>query len=283
MHSNVTIVGYGARWKMWKGDYDNASLGYVHSEARPGLYMYRCKSCSVFGLTVMASGGDGMEIVGSKDVHVKDVLLDNNYRQGMSVVGIEDMLVEGSVFSNTGQRHGTPPMAGVDIEPDDTGCQAHRCADATINLTFRSCRSINNVGGGYDIGLKYNDASTYAPPKRPLSILFDNCSVEGAGGSTSPSFPTNVCPLGGGYQVDGPMTGTRGKVVVRNSIVEHTAHAGIGLRNVGPTGDFAVSFENVTLRHVAVAPRCVQGPVRVVTFSFFLPTIREIRDSYREM
>ena len=44
-------------------------------------------------------------------------------------------------------------------------------------------RSINNVGGGYAIALKYNDASTYAPPKRPLSILLDNCSVEAAGGT----------------------------------------------------------------------------------------------------
>ena len=58
--SNVTIVGHGARWKMWKEDYDTPSLGYVHSEARPGLYMYRCKDCSVFGLTVEGSGGDGM-------------------------------------------------------------------------------------------------------------------------------------------------------------------------------------------------------------------------------
>eukprot|EP01046_Picozoa_sp_COSAG06_P050853 COSAG06_NODE_8162_length_2255_cov_1.754174_1_plen_240_part_10 len=150
--------------------------------------------------------------------------------------------------------------AGVDVEPDDTGCSVHKCSDATINLTFVNCRSIKNVGGGYDVGLKYNDASTYAPPKRPLSITFDNCSVEASGGTTSPAFPTDVCPLGGGYQIDGPMTGTRGKVVVRNSIIEHTVHAGIELRNVGPTGDFAVSFENLALRQVAVAASCMQGP-----------------------
>ena len=148
----------------------------------------------------------------------------------------------------------------MDVEPDDTGCNVHQCSEATVNLTFRDCRSINNVGGGYAIALKYNDASTYAPPKRPLSILLDNCSVEAAGGTTSPSFPTNVCPVGGGYQVDGPMTGTRGEVVIRNSVVTDTAHAGIELSNVGPTGDFAVSFENVTLRQTATAPSCRQGP-----------------------
>ena len=58
----------------------------------------------------------------------------------MSVVGIVDMLVQGSVFSNTGQRHGTPPMAGVDVEPDDTGCNVHQCSEATVNLTLRDCR-----------------------------------------------------------------------------------------------------------------------------------------------
>jgi hypothetical protein len=96
------MARYGAALKMWKLDYDNPSLGYVHSEARPGLYMYRCHGCRVFGLTVTASGGDGMEIVWVKDVHVAGVTLDDNYRQGMSVVGALDLLVENSTFSNTG-------------------------------------------------------------------------------------------------------------------------------------------------------------------------------------
>ena len=75
----------------------------------------------------------------------------------------------------------------------------------------RNCRSISNVGGGYDIGLKYNDASTYAPPKRPLSLVFDNCSVEASGdGRTSPAVRPERCPFGGGYQIDGPKTGTIG-------------------------------------------------------------------------
>ena len=79
--SNVTISGYNATWRMWKFDYDDPSLGYCHSEARPGLWMTGCTGCRVFGLTVTMTGGDGIEVVQSKDVHIKDVVLDNNYRQ----------------------------------------------------------------------------------------------------------------------------------------------------------------------------------------------------------
>jgi hypothetical protein len=43
-------------------------------------------------------------------VHIKDVVSTNNYRQGMSVTGAINLLVEDSVFELTG---GTAPMCGV--------------------------------------------------------------------------------------------------------------------------------------------------------------------------
>ena len=57
--SGMTIIGYGAVFKMWKLDYDKPSLGYCHSEGRPGLWMgSNCNNCSVFGLTVTIAMGD---------------------------------------------------------------------------------------------------------------------------------------------------------------------------------------------------------------------------------
>ena len=76
--TNLTITGYGAVWKMHKLDYANTSMGYVHSEARPGLWVVNASDLSVFGLTVTATGGDGIEVVDSRRVHVADVTLDNN-------------------------------------------------------------------------------------------------------------------------------------------------------------------------------------------------------------
>ena len=114
--TNLTIVGYGATFKMWKHDYDDPSLGYCHSEARPGLWLgSNCFGCRVFGLTVTLSGGDGIEVVQSRDIHLKDLVLDNNYRNALSVVGVENMLVANCTFSNTGVGAGTSPMAGAPI------------------------------------------------------------------------------------------------------------------------------------------------------------------------
>ena len=45
-----------------------------------------------------------------------------------------------------------------------------------------------------------------------------------------------------------------------NAVIEHTAHAGIELSNVGPTGAFTVSFYSLKLRQVATAAACIQGP-----------------------
>jgi hypothetical protein len=257
--SNLTINGYGATWKMWKFDYDNPGLGYCHSEARPGLWMTLCTGCRIFGLTVTMTGGDGIEVVQSKDVHIKDVVLDNNYRQGMSVVGIENMLVENSIFSNTGQGAGTPPMCGVDIEPDPH----ELLAEPSVNLTFKNCRAINNKGGGYSIAVKYNDATTYTAPRRPMGVLFDHCSVEQAGGLVG---SIGECDAGGGYVISGAKAGARGNITIRNAVIEHTATAGIHLINTAPAGsprgapsswgNVTIAFENVQLRSVAASPMC---------------------------
>ena len=244
--SNLTVSGYGAVWQMWKHDYDRPSLGYCHSEARPGLWMGPgCDGCRVFGLIITMTGGDGIEVVESTNVHLKDVKLDNNYRQGLSVVGVENMLVEDALFSNTGQGAGTAPMDGVDVEPDDA-------RQATVNLTFRNCQAINNVGGGYSIAMKKNDATTYAAPKKPMSIVFDNCSVDVTGGQTDPA---DRCSHGNGYSVIGPKIGARGSIVIRNALVQHTARAGIQLYNVATDGP-SVLFENVELRNVATTTDC---------------------------
>jgi hypothetical protein len=59
--SNLTVIGYGATLRMHKLDYATPELGYVHSEARPGIWVVNASDVRVFGLTITASGGDGLE------------------------------------------------------------------------------------------------------------------------------------------------------------------------------------------------------------------------------
>jgi hypothetical protein len=152
--------------------------------------------------------------VDSRRVHVADVVLDDNYRQGMSVVGAVNVLVERSVFSNTGQRAGTPPMGGVDVEPDDW-------TQPFINVTFRDCVSWNNRGGGYLVGLSRSNAST-----PPFSILFDNCSSQADGANYQPAIKDRWIheddSINGGYTIGGVSAGTRGSITIRNAVVSDT-------------------------------------------------------------
>lgn len=95
-------------------------------------------------ITIMDCWGDGV-YVGSllgetENVKLNNIICDNNRRNGLSVVNVDNMVVRDSVFSNT---HGTNPQAGIDVEPN---------AGQTVNnLTLDNCQLYNNAGAGLDI------------------------------------------------------------------------------------------------------------------------------------
>ncbi|MEO0078905.1 MAG: ATP-binding cassette domain-containing protein, partial [candidate division WOR-3 bacterium] len=128
---NLTVRGYGATIRMHKEDYIvgkvlldfgwNRWFGqYEKAEWRMTLSLRGCENVRIYGLTLRDSGGDGIYVAGgrrpySKNVYIRDVVCQNHYRQGISVISAEDLTVENSVFRDT---WGTPPSSGVDIEPD---------------------------------------------------------------------------------------------------------------------------------------------------------------------
>ena len=122
--TNVTIDGNGAILQMRRDDYAWGTCSecqkYSRSEWRHGLYVSQSDSVTVRRLTIVETGGDGLYIGGtdtgaSRNVHISDCVLDRNYRQGMSVATVANLLVERRGSGNT---NGTKPHAGVDIEPD---------------------------------------------------------------------------------------------------------------------------------------------------------------------
>ena len=115
---NLTIRGYGATIRMQKEDYIvgkvlldlkwNRWFGqYEKAEWRMALSLRGCSNVNVYGVTLRDSGGDGLYIAGGRErrpcqnIHVRDVTCDNNYRQGVSIISAEGLLIENSVFSNT--------------------------------------------------------------------------------------------------------------------------------------------------------------------------------------
>ena len=94
--------------------------GCTHSQFRMGFRINNSSDVRVAGLTVRESGGDGMIVMSnvchltscqnvgaSKRILIRDVTLDRNMRQGMSVISAQDMTVINTTFSNIQLQFGS--------------------------------------------------------------------------------------------------------------------------------------------------------------------------------
>lgn len=186
---NITLIGYGAVCRMWKQDYDNREL-YSKAEWRHCLQFKSCANIKVYGLTLASSGGDGIYLgtgtkwVTNKGVHIKDVVCVDNYRQGISVITAEDLLIENTVLRDTG---GTAPQAGIDFEPNHP-------EERLKNVVMRDCVSENNGSYGYVLYLPPLNATS-----EPVSVRFENCRSIGdhASGAGVVLGPDKASAVGG--------------------------------------------------------------------------------------
>lgn len=171
---NVKIIGYGSEIRMRKKDYQDKTR-YSRSEHRHGITIRDCKNVEVSGVVVRATGGDGLYVGTRKkvngycsDITVRDSVFDDNHRQGISIISVENLLVERCIFSNTS---GTAPEAGIDFEPNNP-------TQRLVNCIVRDCLAYNNRDLGYHMWLKNIMTET-----RPVSIRFERCVAVGGSGS----------------------------------------------------------------------------------------------------
>ena len=171
---DIVLSGYGATLRMHKDDYDGP--GYTFSESRMATAFYGCDNVLIEGLTIKDSGGDCIYITGanatttcSSNVVVRDVLCDNNYRQGISITSVDGLLLDNCVLANTS---GTAPSAGVDFEPNGDNEQL-------TDIVVQDCDFLYNEGRGIQIGIY-----ALTGDSQDVDILFDNCDVDAEGGTT---------------------------------------------------------------------------------------------------
>ena len=132
--SNVVLQGPGCI-RMWREDYANLSM-YSKAEWRAGLSLGGNSNLTVKHLSIANTGGDGNYVNGLKDSWLHNVTTTGAYRNGLSVISAENLLVDHSSFLDTGHfpwsasTGGTAPRAGVDLEPN-------YATDTLINITFR--------------------------------------------------------------------------------------------------------------------------------------------------
>jgi len=235
----LVIRGYGATLRMQKEDYivgkvlldfgwDRWFGQYEKAEWRSVLSIEGCRNVRIYGLTFADSGGDGIYIAGSqshpysREVSIRDVVCDNNYRQGISVISVDGLLVENSVFKNT---WGTPPSSGVDIEPD-------REAERVRNVVFRNCRFEDNYGDGIEIFL-----ANLSGRSEEVSICFENCYVTSRRGS--------------GIRVSKVRPDLRGFVEFRDCVIEDVEGYGVKIQDKSDRG-VPVSLVRCVVRNAAL-------------------------------
>ncbi len=138
--SGVTIEGGTIRGERHEHTGRGGEWGF-------GIGIFGASDVVVQDVTIRDCWGDGLFIeeaqpdfsVMPRNITVRRVVSANNRRQGMSVLGVEGLTVEDSIFEGT---RGTPPSAGVDVEPGGAG---HRVK----GVTFRNCTFRDNAGRGF--------------------------------------------------------------------------------------------------------------------------------------
>lgn len=137
----VTVRGSpGASLRMHRADYANSTL-YKKAEWRHGLQLVNVVGTLVESLRIEQSGGDGIYVDQAANTTIRNVDMADNYRQGISVIAADGLLVEDCLMHGT---NGTNPQAGLDIEPN-------RPQDELVNITFSRCTSYNNTGNQLDV------------------------------------------------------------------------------------------------------------------------------------
>jgi hypothetical protein len=108
-------------------------------EGGMGIRILRdAKRITVSGVTAQEMWGDGFYVKGAEDVKFCAVTAIHNRRQGMSIVEANGVLVTHSSFRDT---RGTPPAAGIDLEPD-------RREQRIKNVRIVDSEFVNNEGEG---------------------------------------------------------------------------------------------------------------------------------------
>ncbi len=221
--SDVSLIGYGAVLQMNKEEYIALNDS---SEWRHVISLSGCHNFKIFGLELLDSGGDGIEISGiwgqpipSMNIHIRDCRIDNQYRQGISITSAQNVLIEHCEITNTS---GAPPAFGIDLEPDNA-------FDALSGIRIRNCRITGNEGGGILLALwKLDQTSSF------VSVNISDCYI---GSNQNKGVVVDV-------NSSGPVSG---KVTFERCIIENQPRNAIFSNK---REALALHFKNLVIRNV---------------------------------
>lgn len=126
------------------------------------------------------------------NISLSNIKMNDNRRQGVSIISVEKLLANNIEISNT---KGRSPMNGVDIEPNNN-------LNVLKNIEFNNLKSFNNVAAGFQISLhKYNES------KNEISIKLNNYVDYGS------RF---------GIKINGIITPVKGDILINNANISNS-------------------------------------------------------------
>ena len=177
--SNVEVQGGRIKGDVGRHTYQQGTT----SEWGMGIYISASNNVNIHDILISHCTGDGIYITGlptdyigdysmaSKNVVLKNVVCDNNRRQGLSVISVDGLLVEECEFINTGKIEKASPAAGIDIEPNvDKGRN-----NSVRNIRINNCVFKGNAGRPFDVDMGVTDGTI----NNFENIIVSDCKADG--------------------------------------------------------------------------------------------------------
>lgn len=122
--------------------------GEIKGEWGHGVSIKGSTSVYLIGLKIEKTIGDGVYIgqqegIPSENVYVRNTVIDNVRRNGLSITSGQNIFIKKLLISNSS---GTKPMYGLDIEPNSN-------RDFIENIVIDSVTTFNNAIGGLKINI----------------------------------------------------------------------------------------------------------------------------------
>lgn len=170
-----------------------------------GIFIRNAKSINISGITCKLFWGDGIYIYPGvvtdgfipvcRNIVIDYVTCDSNRRQGISIVGGENIVIKNSRLLNTGSIKGTAPSSGIDIEPAK--------GLSVDNIVIDNCEFVNNgANAKYPSDLQVvNNYGSVKVKKcrlnnffygRADNIAFEDCIIKGKFYTSSTGIGKNV-------------------------------------------------------------------------------------------
>lgn len=131
-----------------------------------GINIVGSNSVDIANIAISNCWGDGIYVDGSASQNFSDTLsilgvtLNNNRRQGISIISARNLLLKDSTATNT---NGTDPQSGLDLEPD-------KSTQLLQNIVIDNFLTANNAGFGITSNFEHDGGI----PLGNVSIIIEN-------------------------------------------------------------------------------------------------------------